>query len=53
MLPLTVRLGALFAPKYCFENADRLLFFVGNKKYFFDKLKLNDTGMISQPEKRQ
>ena len=53
MLPLSVRVRALFGKKFCFENADRLLFFVGNDQYFFDKLKLTDTGLIEKPEKRQ
>ena len=53
MLPLSVRIRALFGKKFCFENADRLLFFVGKDQYFFDKLKLTDTGLIEKPEKRQ
>jgi hypothetical protein len=51
MLPLSARIGA--KGKYCFENEDRLLFVVGKNKYFFDKLKINDTGMLEKPEKRQ
>ncbi|MBQ8448409.1 MAG: hypothetical protein IJX27_05720 [Clostridia bacterium] len=50
MLPLSARIGA--KGKYCFENADRLLFVVGKNKYFFDKLKLKDTGLLDKPEKR-
>ena len=53
MLPLSVRAGALFGKKYCFENEDRLLFAVGKKKFFFDKLKLDDKGVLDQPEKRE
>lgn len=52
MLPLSLRVLSVFQKKYCFENQDRLIFFVGNKKYFFDKLTLNDSGMIPKPEKR-
>ena len=51
-LPLSLRVLSVFQKKYCFENQDRLIFFVGNKKYFFDKLTLNDSGMIPKPEKR-
>ncbi len=53
MLPLTVRLRTLFGKKYCFENADRLIFVVGKNRYFFDKLNLTDSGRIEKPEKRQ
>lgn len=50
MLPLSARIGA--KGKYCFENADRILFVVGKNKYIFDKLKLKDTGLLEKPEKR-
>jgi hypothetical protein len=50
MLPLSARIGA--KGKYCFENADRILFIVGKNKYLFDKLKLKDTGLLDKPEKR-
>jgi ribosomal protein L37AE/L43A len=50
MLPLSARMMA--KGKYCFENEDRLLFIVGKNKFFFDKLKLKDTGLIDNPEKR-
>ena len=50
MLPLSARL--LAKGKYCFENEDRLLFVVGKNKFFFDKLKLKDTGLLDNPEKR-
>ncbi len=53
MLPISTRLGSMFKKKYCFENADRLLFVVGKNKYFFDKLNLTDSGWITKPEKRQ
>ena len=53
MLPLSARFGVGARKKFCFENADRLLFVVGKKKYFFDKLNITDTGRISKPEKRQ
>lgn len=53
ILPLRLRVTSAFQKKYCFENADRLLFFVGSKKYFFDKLTLTETGMLQKPEKRQ
>jgi len=49
MLPLSARIGA--KGKYCFENADRLLFVVGKNKYLFDKLTLQDTGVIAPPKK--
>ena len=50
MLPLSARIGA--KGKYCFENADRILFIVGKNKYLFDKLKLKDAGLLENPEKR-
>ena len=49
MLPLSARIGA--KGKYCFENEDRLLFVVGKNKYLFDKLALQDTGIIAPPKK--
>ena len=49
MLPLSARIGA--KGKYCFENEDRLLFVVGKNKYLFDKLLLQDTGIIASPKK--
>lgn len=52
MLPLRKRMFAS-GKKYCFENADRLCFVLGKHKYFFDKLKLKDSGWIDKPEKRQ
>lgn len=53
MIPLGGRFKAMFKKKYCFENQDRLLFVVGKKKFFFDKLKLDDAGLLENPEKRQ
>ena len=53
MLPLGARFGVGKNAKYCFENEDRLLFVVGKKKYFFDKLNLTDDGRIKKPKKRQ
>ncbi len=53
MIPFHARMSAMFKKKYCFENADRLLFVVGKNKYFFDKLNLTDSGLIVKPEKRQ
>lgn len=52
MLPLSLRARNLFNKKFCFENSDRLIFFVGKKKFFFDKLNLTDTGKIKSPEER-
>jgi hypothetical protein len=52
MIPLRKRMF-LVGKKYCFENADRLCFVLGKNKYFFDKLKLKDSGLIDKPEKRQ
>ena len=52
MIPLRKRMLSS-GKKYCFENADRLCFVIGKKKYFFDKLKLKDAGRIDKPEKRQ
>lgn len=52
MIPLRKRVF-LVGKKYCFENADRLCFVLGKNKYFFDKLKLKDSGLIDKPEKRQ
>ena len=49
MLPLSARFGA--KDKYCFENEDRLIFIVGKNRYFFDKLKLQETGILEKPEK--
>lgn len=53
MLPISLRILSVFKKKYCFENADRLIFAVGRSKYFFDKLRLTDSGRIVNPEKRQ
>ena len=53
MLPTGARIGVSKHAKYCFENEDRLLFIVGKKKYFFDKLNLTDDGRIKKPKKRQ
>ena len=53
MLPLTLRIGNVFGKKMCFENEDRLIFFVGKKNFFFDKLNLTDSGKIKAPEKRE
>jgi len=52
MLPISLRFCTMFRKKYCFENSDRLLFVVGKNKYFFDKLRLTDSGRIVKPEKR-
>ena len=52
MIPLSVRMKNLFGQKSCFENADRLIFFVGKKKFFFDKLDLNESGKLKSPEER-
>ena len=52
MIPLSVRARNLFSKKFCFENSDRVIFFVGKKKFFFDKLKLTDSGKIKAPEER-
>jgi hypothetical protein len=52
MIPLRKRMFVV-GKKYCFENADRLCFVLGKNKYFFDKLKLKDSGLIDKPEKRQ
>ena len=52
MLPLTLRMSNTFNRKVCFENGDRLIFFVGKKKFFFDKLNLTESGKIKAPEKR-
>ena len=52
MIPLSIRRKNLFGRKICFENSDRLIFFLGDKKYFFDKLKLTDTGRLEAPEER-
>ena len=53
MIPFADRVFSLFAKKYCFENSDRLIFILGKKKYFFDKLGLTDSGMINKPERRK
>ena len=53
ILPLNARVAAVFKKKYAFECSDRLIFSLGKNKYFFDKLKLEDTGIIPKPEKRQ
>ena len=53
MLPLSLRALRVFDKKYCFENEDRLIFIVGKKKFFFDKLELNDSGMIKPPVERK
>ena len=53
MLPLSLRVMNLFSKKSCFENSDRLIFFVGKKKFFFDKLNLTDSGKIKSPEERK
>ena len=53
MLPLTLRISNVFGKKMCFENEDRLIFFVGKKNFFFDKLNLTDSGKIKAPEKRE
>jgi hypothetical protein len=52
MLPLSVRVNNLMSKKSCFENADRLIFFVGKKKFYFDKLNLKETGKLKSPEGR-
>ena len=52
IIPLSVRRKNLFGRKLCFENSDRLIFFVGSKRFFFDKLRLTDTGKLKSPEER-
>ena len=52
MIPLSVRIKNLTGKKSCFENADRLIFFVGKKKFFFDKLDLSESGKLKSPEER-
>lgn len=52
MIPLSTRIVNLMNKKSCFENADRLIFFVGKKKFFFDKLDLNERGKLKSPEGR-
>ncbi len=53
MLPFSLRVRAAFKKKYCFESSDKLLFVIGDNKYFFDKLNLTDSGRIVKPEKIQ
>ena len=53
MIPLSKRAFSFTRKKYCFENADRICFVIGKNKYFFDKLKLKENGIIEKPEKRQ
>ena len=50
---LNARAASIFKKKYAFECEDKLIFSLGKNKYFFDKLKLEDTGIIEKPEKRQ
>jgi hypothetical protein len=40
MLPLGVRLFNLFKKKYCFEDAELIIFKVGKHGYYFEKINL-------------
>ncbi len=51
MLPISLRLRHLFDKKYCFEEADILLFVLKSDVYVFDKLALEDKGYIPSPRK--
>ena len=53
ILPVAVRMFAAFKKKYCFEDDCMILFVVGGKKYYFDKLEVKNTGVIKAARKMQ
>lgn len=48
ILPLTWRLP--FKKKYCFEDDGLIVFVVGDKKYYYDKLRIESNGILLDAE---
>ena len=46
-----VKAQLLFAPKYCREDDNILLFELGADKFVFDKLDIRDDGFVKKPVK--
>ena len=51
ILPLWVRLSALFSKKSCIEDDEVILFSLGKNVYLFNKLNAKEKGLIKGPKK--